>query len=127
MSKWAARLGHASNCASVACAIHCLVFPVFIGILPVIGLSPYCGGTIERSIVLTAVIFSLISLCWGYKTHRSIRCFAFFVAGSMWFYEATQVRQHLLFSLVGGGCLITANITNRLLCKTCKSCNCVQQ
>jgi hypothetical protein len=123
MSKASTHLGHVGNCASFACAIHCIAMPFVISVLPALGMAWLATKKAEIAVLSVAIGFSIMSLCWGYTTHKSFKAFAFIVAGSMWFYMAMDdMRHHLAYSLVGGGCLVAANIWNRRLCKTCHTC-----
>ena len=122
MSKLSLGLGHVGNCASFVCAIHCIAMPFVIALLPAIGMT-LAHGWVEQLILGVAIVCSLLSLCWGYATHRQLRVFAFLIAGGLWMYMGLHdARLHLIGSIIGGGCLIVANIMNRRLCRTCSSC-----
>lgn len=113
------KLGIIGNAAGVACGLHCMLIPVIISVLPAIGNNILCDW-LEVTLLWTGIVFTLLSLCWGYSIHRNFSCFAFFVAALAWL---LLVPHHFVYSLIGAGCLITSNIINHRSCKKCK-CKC---
>jgi len=66
---------------SVLCAIHCLMMPLLVGVLPLLGLSFLADEPTEHILSLTVVVFALGSCLWGFKKHRELRILMSFVAG----------------------------------------------
>ena len=114
-------IGHVGSCASVACAIHCIAMPFLITILPTLGIYWLASGWFELTALTIAIGFSLMSLCWGYKQHGRSRLFWLILAGTLWFLLG-YIRHEHLYSFVGGGCMITANLMNHRFCTTCSNC-----
>lgn len=110
---------------SLACAVHCMLMPIVVGVLPLIGLSFLADHDIELVFVSLSVLLALLSLCFGYRTHGNARLFtllavsaALIVAGFLMIDSA-----HHIFLLSGGafGIAVT-HLLNRHLCKSCSSC-----
>jgi hypothetical protein len=120
------KLSRASNFASGACLIHCISFPVLVGILPAIGLSFLLTGRTEKIIIWAAISLSASGMCWGYRTHRKLGYLALtlflVLSAALYFYMAMGSRQHLFFMLLGGVVLATGNVANRKLCAQCEHC-----
>jgi hypothetical protein len=95
--------------------------PLLIAVLPAAGIGWLAHGMFEIGAMILAIGFCLLSLCWGYRTHKKLRVFALLAAGAMWFIIAHEEHNHW-FSLVGGACLVAANLMNRKLCKSCHTC-----
>lgn len=68
--------------ASVACAIHCAVLPLFLSTLPLFGVNIIHNLAFEAGMVLLAFAIGSYSFYHGYrKHHHSIWPFLIFVAG----------------------------------------------
>ena len=114
--------GKIGNISCIACAIHCLAMPILIVVLPAIGSTFLFHSWFEYLFLGIGVLFSLLSLCWGYKYHRKLRVFSFLFAAVSFFFLAHQVEYELVFMLAGSTCLVTANVVNSRLCKSCSHC-----
>lgn len=55
---------------SVACAIHCLMGPVILGLLPIIGAGGELAETLEGPLILLSVIIGVSAIAAGYREHR---------------------------------------------------------
>lgn len=124
-SAWLDKTGMA---ASWLCAIHCLVLPFAVSILPLIGLSFLLSETAERAFIGISILIAALSLLPAYfREHRRLRAILFFTSGI-----CLIVISHLLFEeslvlkaifLIAGGVLITtAHFVNRRLCRECEVC-----
>src|SRR3954465_2403970 len=56
--------------ASLACAIHCALLPLFFTSLPIFGVNVIENHTFEMIMVLIAFIVGTISLYHGFKKHH---------------------------------------------------------
>ena len=56
--------------ATVACAIHCAVLPLFITSLPLFGLNIVDNQTFELLMILLAFLIGIYSLTHGFKKHH---------------------------------------------------------
>lgn len=64
---------------SLICAIHCMVFPILLVILPLLGLNFLLNATAEKAFVLGSVVLAGFSLFWGFRYHHNKK--ALFVYG----------------------------------------------
>ena len=68
--------------ASVACAIHCAILPLFVTALPLFGVDIIENIAFEAGMVLLAVLIGGYSFYHGFKRHHhSWRPFLLFLAG----------------------------------------------
>jgi MerC mercury resistance protein len=114
---------------SLACAIHCALMPIALGLLAVLGTQWMASSVLEWSIVGLSAALGLFSLVPSYRNkHREPRCLIFFLSGL----GLILIARLLLFSnikfeiptVVCGGVLIAvAHIVNRRLCQSCVGCN----
>jgi hypothetical protein len=59
---------------SLLCAVHCLLLPVAMAVLPLLGVGGllFSEGT-ELALGAFVVISALLGLAWGYRRHRDAR------------------------------------------------------
>lgn len=68
--------------ASVACAIHCAILPLFTSFLPLFGINIIENLYFEATMVGLAVLIGSYSFYHGYRRHHhSLLPFALFMAG----------------------------------------------
>ena len=60
-------------CLSLACAVHCIVMPLLVTILPLIGLGFLAKERAELIFITCAIGLAIGSLAWGVRHHRSRR------------------------------------------------------
>jgi hypothetical protein len=76
------RLAAAASWTMSACAVHCLVMPVAIGVLPLVGLGVFISAWFEWSMVGAAALLGGAALAISYaRAHRNKKPAAFFLAG----------------------------------------------
>jgi len=75
-SSWIDSLG---TTVSIACAIQCSVFPLLVGVLPLLGVGFLLGEGVEKIFVATSVILAVSSFTWGFRYHRRFHGFVFLV------------------------------------------------
>jgi MerC mercury resistance protein len=111
--------------ASVACAIHCAILPLFLTSLPFLGINILHNQYFEIGMILLAFAIGIYSLSHGYKKHHHNKtpllvftigfvllvAKQFFVAQENWF---------LAFGVVG---IISAHFINYRLCRKEKNCH----
>lgn len=112
---------------SWVCAIHCLLMPFVIMLLPLVGLSFLADEKTEWIIIGISVIVGLISLLPSYfSLHKQLRVLMIFIAGiglitfsqltfeeSIWKYP---------FVILGAVFITLAHLINRRLCYSCHVC-----
>jgi hypothetical protein len=63
---------------SLACAIHCMAFPLIILIAPLTGLAFFENEMLEHLSILTSILIGAYTLFTGYKNHKNFQLIAFF-------------------------------------------------
>ncbi|MFO0744354.1 MAG: MerC domain-containing protein [Myxococcota bacterium] len=64
----------------IACAIHCIVVPLALGVLPTLGLGFLAHEGVDLAIVATASLAAVVAAWLGWRTHRDARIVLGFVA-----------------------------------------------
>lgn len=76
----AARLDQMGMIASILCALHCLLVPLLVGLVPLVGLSRLADETTEWYLVGIAFVFGMLSLLpsywWDHGRKQPLRLFA---------------------------------------------------
>ena len=126
-SLWVDQLGAG---LSLACAIHCLVAPFLLALLPFAGLGLLANESVEMLLLGISLTLAIGSLCWGFWIHKQLRTFLFLgaailliVAGRFFADETLEVA----YVVLGAGLLATGHLLNRQLCKTCLQCQASDQ
>jgi hypothetical protein len=98
---------------SAACAIHCLLMPLVVALLPLVGSSGLVlGGTTELFLSGLVVVSGVASLVLGYRRHRDGRVAAF-ISACLVLYMVGHAHETLwygtLLAVVAGLGLATAS------------------
>jgi len=69
------RAERAATWLSLACAVHCLLMPIAISVMPLLSASSvtHLGPTADNVLTLLVVASALAGLGWGYRRHRDMR------------------------------------------------------
>lgn len=116
--------------ASLLCAVHCVLLPFVLALLPLIGLGFLAGHTFERIFVACAAALASASILTAYRRHRKPHALFLMVPGIVLlvFGVAIDINAHVVIhtaSVVSGGVLVaSAHITNLVLAHRhhCESC-----
>ena len=112
-------------CLSVACAIHCLAMPLFVAVLPLIGLGFLANERAEWVLITGAIGLAIGSLAWGVRHHRRWRALLILIVAVAFIATARTAVEgtfEVAFYSIGGILLAAAHLVNRHLCKTCPAC-----
>lgn len=96
------------------CALHCLLLPVILPVLSLIGLS-FIGATLlERIILSTSIVVGLIALLAGMRKHARFYPLTMLFAGGViyWHKDIFGAMGEPLIILVGAGLIIAAHWIN---------------
>jgi hypothetical protein len=120
-----ARLDLVGTCVSLVCALHCLMLPFLVTVLPLAGAGVFLGGALEVLFIAASVALATGSLCWGFRRHRRSRVFimlgtalAMIVVGRFLTSEAYE----FMFVVAGAVVLAAGHLLNRYLCLACRVC-----
>jgi MerC mercury resistance protein len=119
------RLGVVS---STLCAIHCLLTPLALAALPVIGVQAVLGESLERSFVAAGLALGSLSLTPSFRRlHRRLFPLMLFLAGALlWLIArlglASDSAMELPTMIAGSAAVVTAHVVNRRLCRACRGC-----
>ncbi len=112
--------------ASLACAIHCAVLPLFFSSLPLLGFNLLDSPAFELTMIGLAAIIGSVALWHGYtRHHRSIWPLTIFLGGILllagkelsdqshsWYWVAPAVT-----------CIVGGHVFNYLLCRRANACH----
>ena len=122
-------LDRAGATASLACALHCALMPLVVTLLPLVGLAFLADQRIEWALVGLSAVLGVISLCLGYREHRSRRALALLGTGLALLAVGRiaegymqQTPWGVLLVVLGGLTVAGAHLLNRRLCATCRTC-----
>lgn len=107
--------------ASLLCAIHCVLLPFVLALLPLIGLEFLAGHTFERVFVACAAALASVSIFTAYRRHRRPHALYLMLPGIVLlvFGVAINLDAHVIIhtvSVVSGGLLVaSAHVTNLVL------------
>ena len=102
--------------ASFACALHCAVVALLLGVLP--AASMLAASWIEWAFLATSTVIGLVALVPGYRRHREATPLVLFVTGlalliAMRALALPPSVVEMTLMLVAAGCLIVAHWKNR--------------
>lgn len=113
--------------ASIACAIHCAVIPLFISSLPLWGINIVHNLFIEVLLLGSAFVIGFSTLWHGYKKHHHrVTSLILFSAGMVLF----TINQFILFTyssfifvIPAVALVIAAHFLNHRYCTIAKHCH----
>lgn len=114
--------------ASTACAVHCLLTPLVLGVLPLLGIGFLAADWFENAAVIGAITLGAVSMIHGYLHHRQVRVAGFLVGGialllaGRWLVGDAYQPAETGLVVAGGLAVARAHWVNRRLCQTCTSC-----
>lgn len=106
--------------ASVACAIHCAVLPLFLSSLPLFGVNIIENRSFEYGMIVLALCVGLYSFYHGFtKHHHSWLPIALFVIGILLLFLKVHFHPWRFWLLVPAVLLIVvAHFINYKFCRT---------
>lgn len=115
--------------ASCACAVHCAVVPILLGVLPLVGVAWLGDERIELFMLGVAIIIGSVSLLPAYSRHHHRRLpLITFTAGVVLIILAhlavdEATASHTVLVVAGGLIISIAHFLNRRFCQTCCATN----
>ena len=107
------------------CAIHCILLPVILPVLPLLGLSAVHNHAFEHIVLLITMVLGFITLFIGFhRYHRKLYPFySLFLGGFIYWQKGTwgAEYEHVIL-IIGATLVVLAHVMNMRLCKSCNSC-----
>ena len=105
--------------ASVACAIHCAVLPLFFSALPLFGVNIIHNSAFEGGMVALAFLIGSWSLYHGYqKHHHRIFPFALFSLGiTLLVFKLFFIHYETWLLVPAVICIVSAHYFNYQMCR----------
>jgi hypothetical protein len=105
--------------ASLACAIHCALLPLFFSSLPLLGINILHNYQFEFGMILLSFAIGAYSLYHGYKKHHhSYKPIILFSIGIAFMFSRLAFRQIELYLLIPAAIfIIVAHINNHMRCR----------
>lgn len=128
-------LDKAGMVASITCAVHCMIMPLVITLLPIFGLSLFATEQFEWILLIVSAILGITSLCFGFRKHKSYQAFSFLGIGLTLLVIGRLIHQHiehlkvfqfdlyLLFLVLGALLVALSHWLNNKLCNSCPPCH----
>jgi hypothetical protein len=120
--------------SSLTCAIHCTIMPLVVTMLPIIGLSLLATEEFEWMLLIGSAILGIVSLCFGFKKHKSFKALSFLSTGLVLIVIGRLTHHHyhslkffhldlyVLFLIAGGILVSFSHWLNNKLCSSCTPC-----
>lgn len=115
---------------AIVCAAHCLMVPVLLPTLSLVGLTFLGADLLERAILTLSAIIGFIAIVIGTRHHRSLLPMLALVSGVILYFNKHVIGHHFGHGwevpvvLVGASLLISAHVLNLYLCRVRKAENC---
>lgn len=111
--------------ASIACAIHCAILPLFLTSLPIFGIEVIKSEMFEILMIVLAFLVGINSLYHGWKKHHhSIKPILIFSVG-MIFLVIKQIfhSYSIPFLIIAVLLIVTAHVLNFRNCRVANHCH----
>jgi hypothetical protein len=111
--------------ASLACAIHCALLPLFFTSLPILGVELIDNTSFETVMIVAAFAIGSFSLYHGYrKHHHKALPLVIFVFGMLLLFAKQLWHQYQFRLLIPAViCIVTAHYINFRYCKKANHCH----
>jgi hypothetical protein len=111
--------------ATSLCALHCILLPVLLPALPLLGLSFLADHAWEHVFLIFTAILGSVALFSGFKRyHRKMYPFylLFIGVGIYWIKHDFSEEYEAYFIIIGASLIVAAHYINLKLCNNCKEC-----
>ncbi|RPE13374.1 MerC domain-containing protein [Chitinophaga lutea] len=112
--------------ASLACAVHCVLLPLVVTALPLLGFELFENENLEYGLLAFSFVVGYTALFRGYrKHHRHLKPLLLFSAGFAGLLAGHFLAPESLEPFViiaGAGLIVWAHLRNIKECKNCKVC-----
>ncbi|WP_286264298.1 MerC domain-containing protein [Thalassotalea atypica] len=111
--------------ATSLCALHCILLPILLPALPLLGLSFLADHTWEHVFLIMTALLGTVALFSGFKRyHRRLYPFYILYLGVAVYWIKHDFAEEVqpFFIIVGAALMVTAHFINLKLCNSCKQC-----
>ena len=111
--------------ATSLCALHCILLPVLLPALPLLGLSFLADHVWEHVFLILTAILGTIALFSGFKRyHRRLYPFYLLFLGVTVYWQKHDFspENHPYIIFLGASLIVAAHLLNIKLCNSCKKC-----
>lgn len=111
--------------ATSLCALHCILLPVLLPALPLLGLTFLADHTWEHVFLIVTAVLGTIALFSGFKRYHK-RLYPFYLlylgVAIYWIKHDFSTEQQPYFIIAGTLLIIGAHFVNMKLCNSCRQC-----
>ena len=107
------------------CALHCLLLPVILPLLPIVGADFIGTHLFEDGVLITTMILGFVALYSGYKRyHRQYYPFIMLFVGGFVYWQKHYFGADIepVLVTVGASLVVIAHVSNMKLCRKEHSC-----
>ncbi len=111
--------------ATSLCALHCILLPVILPALPLLGISFLADHAWEHVFLIVTAILGSIAMLSGFKRyHKKLYPFYLLMLGVVIYWQKHDFSEAVepLFIVIGASLIVAAHIINIKLCNSCKQC-----
>jgi len=108
------------------CAIHCIMLPVLLPVIPLLGVTFLADEAFEKSVLLLTMVLGFIALFSGFhRYHRKLYPFYSLFLGGLIYWHKDILGHHWepVVLTMGAAFVVLAHILNMRLCNQCSSCD----
>ena len=112
--------------ATSLCALHCILLPVILPALPLLGVGFLADHVWEHVFLILTAILGSIAMLSGFKRyHRKLYPFYLLILGVVIYWQKHDFSETVqpLFIMIGATLIVAAHIINIKLCNSCKQCS----
>ena len=112
--------------ATSLCALHCILLPILLPFLPLLGLSFLADHAWEHVFLLMTAALGSIALFTGFKRyHKRLYPLYLLFLGVIIYWIKHDFSETLepVFIVVGASLIVAAHIINLKLCNSCRECS----
>jgi len=112
--------------ATSLCALHCILLPILLPVLPLMGLSFLADHAWEHVFLLMTAALGTIALFSGFKRYHK-RLYPFYLlylgVALYWIKHDFSEAMEVYFIIGGASLIVAAHFINIKLCNSCKQCD----
>lgn len=111
--------------ATSLCALHCILLPILLPALPLLGLSFLADHTWEHIFLIVTAVLGTVALFAGFKRYHK-RLYPFYLlylgVAVYWIKHDFAPEHQPYFIITGALLIVAAHFVNMKLCNSCKQC-----